>query len=262
MKWLLAVGLVVFIQSISLLAVDEQVALPNGDPCKSATPKPGCLKIVTPPRLLSPIRPDCSAGVCKKKHGVVVLRAVISDSGQLKEISFVSGDGKLREVALNTVRQWHYRPAMINGVPIDVTHDITMDFIKKDGVLMGADDLSLDVPTEPSEEILAKLRAGDVSRVGKSYNSAQVVTAPKALYSPDPEYSSQARKHNVQGTCVLGVIVGPDGNPSSVGVVRPLGYGLDERAFQTVRRWKFAPARREGDPVEVMINVEVQFRLY
>jgi hypothetical protein len=82
-------------------------SLTNGDPCKSATPKPGCLKIVTPPRLLSPIRPDCSAGVCKKKHGVVVLRAVISESGQLKEISFVSGDGKLREVALNTVRQWH-----------------------------------------------------------------------------------------------------------------------------------------------------------
>ena len=262
MKCALVLGLIFFVQCISLSALDEEVSPSSGDPCKSAAPKHGCLKIITPARLLNPVRPDCSAGVCKKKHGLVVLKAVISDSGKLKDVYAVSGDQKLREVALSTVRQWQYRPATINGVPVEVAHDITMNFTKRDGVLLGPDDLPPDVPTEPSEDILAKFRAGDVPLVGKSQSSGKVVTAPKALYSPDPEYSAQARKHDVQGTCVLGVVIGPDGNPNSIWVVRPLGYGLDQKAFQTVQQWKFSPAKRDGTPVAVVINVEVQFRLY
>jgi TonB family protein len=88
------------------------------------------------------------------------------------------------------------------------------------------------------------------------------VSAPKALYAPDPEYSEEARKAKYQGTVVLWVVVGPDGRPHAIKVYRTLGMGLDEKAIEAVRNWKFEPARKDGQPVAVQINVEVNFRLY
>jgi periplasmic protein TonB len=97
---------------------------------------------------------------------------------------------------------------------------------------------------------------GGVFRVGGG------VSAPKAIYNPDPEYSEEARKAKYQGTCVLSLIVGPDGKPRDIRVARSLGLGLDEKAIQAVNQWKFEPAQKDGRPVAVAINVEVQFRLY
>ena len=88
------------------------------------------------------------------------------------------------------------------------------------------------------------------------------VSAPRALETPDPEYSEQARKAKYQGTCILWLIVGPDGKPRDVKVARALGMGLDQKAIEAVRRWKFAPAMKDGQPVAVQINVQVSFRLY
>jgi len=88
------------------------------------------------------------------------------------------------------------------------------------------------------------------------------VSAPKAIFAPDPEYSEEARKAKYQGVCVLSLIVGPDGKPRDIKVARSLGLGLDEKAIQAVNQWKFDPAQKDGKPVAVAINVEVQFRLY
>ncbi|HEX6905307.1 MAG TPA: energy transducer TonB [Terriglobales bacterium] len=97
---------------------------------------------------------------------------------------------------------------------------------------------------------------GGVYRVGGG------VSAPRALYAPDPEYSEEARKAKYQGTVVLWVIVGPDGRPHDIRIQRSVGMGLDEKAIEAVRTWKFEPARKDGQPVAVQINVEVNFRLY
>jgi len=88
------------------------------------------------------------------------------------------------------------------------------------------------------------------------------VSAPRALQTPDPEYSEEARKAKYQGTVVLWLIVDPNGNPQQVKVARSLGMGLDQKAVEAVRHWKFEPAMKDGRPVAVQINVEVNFRLY
>jgi TonB family protein len=88
------------------------------------------------------------------------------------------------------------------------------------------------------------------------------VTAPRAIYQPDPEYSESARKAGHQGSCVLRLIVGTDGKPYNISEVRTVGMGLDERAIEAVHRWVFEPARKDGKPVAVQIDVEVSFRLY
>jgi TonB family protein len=97
---------------------------------------------------------------------------------------------------------------------------------------------------------------GGVFRVGGG------VSAPVALYRPDPDYSEEARKAKYQGVVVLGLVVDSSGRPRDVRVARSLGMGLDEKAIEAVRQWKFEPAKKDGSPVAVQINVEVSFRLY
>jgi periplasmic protein TonB len=97
---------------------------------------------------------------------------------------------------------------------------------------------------------------GGVFRVGGG------VSAPRPVFTPDPEYSEEARKAKYQGTCVLWLVVGPDGRPRDIKVARTLGLGLDEKAIEAVKQWKFEPAMKDGKPVAVQINVEVSFRLY
>ncbi len=97
---------------------------------------------------------------------------------------------------------------------------------------------------------------------GGAYRVGGGVSAPRALFAPDPEYSEEARKAKYQGVVILWLVVGPDGRPRDIRVTRSLGLGLDEKAIEAVRQWKFEPARKDGKPVPVQINVEVSFRLY
>jgi periplasmic protein TonB len=97
---------------------------------------------------------------------------------------------------------------------------------------------------------------------GGPYKVGGGVSAPRPIYSPDPEYSEEARRAKYQGTVVLWMIVGPDGRTHQIRVMRTLGLGLDEKAIEAVREWRFEPARRNGQPVSVEISVEVSFRLY
>src|SRR6516225_5455436 len=90
---------------------------------------------------------------------------------------------------------------------------------------------------------------------GGAYRVGGGVSAPKALYAPDPEYSEEARKAKYQGTVVLWLVVSADGKPQQIRVQRALGMGLDEKAVEAVRQWRFEPARKDGQAVPVMINV-------
>jgi TonB family protein len=86
--------------------------------------------------------------------------------------------------------------------------------------------------------------------------------APHAIYAPDPEYSDEARKNRISGTVVLSMTVGTDGLPHDIRVEKKLGYGLDEKALEAMRKWRFQPAVRDGQPFEAHINVSMSFRLF
>jgi TonB family protein len=89
------------------------------------------------------------------------------------------------------------------------------------------------------------------------------VSAPVPLNSVEAEFSDEARRAKYQGVCLISLIVDAQGNPQNPRVVRALGMGLDEKALEAVRKYKFKPAMKDGHvPVPVMITVEVNFRLY
>jgi protein TonB len=97
---------------------------------------------------------------------------------------------------------------------------------------------------------------------GGLYHVGGGVSAPQLVFAPDPEFSDEARRAKYQGVCVVSLIVDAQGLPQRVQVVRHLGMGLDEKAVEAVKQYKFKPATLQGKPVPVEVNIEVNFRIY
>lgn len=88
------------------------------------------------------------------------------------------------------------------------------------------------------------------------------VSAPAVIHSVEPEFTDQARQANFQGTVSLQLIVDASGNPQNIRVTKHLGMGLDEKAVEAVRQYRFRPATYQGHPVAVQIVVDVDFHLH
>jgi TonB family protein len=99
---------------------------------------------------------------------------------------------------------------------------------------------------------------------GGVYQVGDGVTAPRAIFAPEAEFSDEARRAKYEGTVVITLIVDAQGNPQNVHVTRTLGMGLDEKAMEAVQKYKFKPAmeQKSGKAVPVLISIEVRFRLY
>jgi len=87
------------------------------------------------------------------------------------------------------------------------------------------------------------------------------ISAPQPVSTPDPDYTEEARRTKTQGTCTLWLIVDAMGRPRDIRVVHGLGFGLDAKAMAAVEQWRFDPALKDGKPVSVQINIEVEFKL-
>jgi len=100
--------------------------------------------------------------------------------------------------------------------------------------------------------------------VGPGYFTPGVngVSSPRPIFTPEPEFSEEARKAKYQGVVILYAIVGPDGRVHNARVTRSLGMGLDEKALEIVRQWKFDPGKKDGRAVAVEMNLEIAFNLY
>jgi protein TonB len=93
-----------------------------------------------------------------------------------------------------------------------------------------------------------------------AYHVGGRVIAPKIVYRVDPKFSEEGRQKKRQGTVVLRMIVGVDGNTRDIKVLRSLDMELDEKAVEAVRLWRFEPGTRDGKAVPVEVNVVVNFR--
>jgi protein TonB len=96
---------------------------------------------------------------------------------------------------------------------------------------------------------------------GGAYKIGGGVSAPVPVFRPEPEYSEEARKAKWQGAVLLQLVVDENGVPQEIKVVRSLGLGLDQKAIEAVQKWRFKPGLKDGKPVPVSANIEVNFRL-
>jgi TonB family protein len=162
----------------------------------------------------------------------------ISKDGQVSEAGFSTSTGNvvIDQAATDAIRQASPFAPLPSSLPADCM-TVHLYFSQAPG------------------QKLRVTTGGGVYRVGGA------VSPPKAIFSPDPEYTALAEKAKLQGVCVLSLIVGPDGRPRDIRVARSLGMGLDEQAVDAVQQWRFEPAKKDGKPVAVAINVEIYFRL-
>ena len=88
------------------------------------------------------------------------------------------------------------------------------------------------------------------------------VSKPIVLYSVEPEFSEEARKAKFSGNVEVYLWVDTNGRPSHIRVVKPVGMGLDEKAVEAVRQYKFRPAMKDGKPVTVDLYIDVNFQIF
>lgn len=172
------------------------------------------------------------------------------------------------------------------GVPeVHVDQAQVLAAMNKDKEAIGAAQMALKLSHTPEQtaaietaiETLKKVQAEKKTARGKNVllltrgapageskdsRDTSTETGPKAIYAPQAEYSEEARSARLEGTCVLSLIVGTDGKPGNIVVVKKLGKGLDEKATEAVSRWRFEPARRYGRPVPTHLTLNLQFKLF
>lgn len=95
----------------------------------------------------------------------------------------------------------------------------------------------------------------------KVYKMSDGIQAPKVLHKVDPDYTEEAKAAGIDGTVLLSVVVGADGQARAITVVRALDAGLDLKAIEAVEKWHFQPGTKDGEPVPVRAQIEITFRL-
>ena len=96
---------------------------------------------------------------------------------------------------------------------------------------------------------------------GGPYQPGSGVAPPVLLKEVRPGYTDEARRRSIEGDVLLEIVVRQDGSVGNVRVTRSLGAGLEQKAIDAVRQWRFGPARRQGQPVDVVVEVSVEFKL-
>jgi TonB family protein len=181
-------------------------------------------------------------------QGEVVLRLTVGKDGRVTRTEAVSGNPELADSAIHAAHKWLYIPYFRDAKAVEAQTMVTINF---------------KVAGDGRPDISATYKMPSVPSVGRIFKPGDDgVSAPKVVVAPDPGYSEEARQDKYQGVCVLELVVGPDGRPYDIKVTKALGKGLDEKAVEAVQQWRFRPAVKDGQPVSVAIDVEVQFRLY
>ena len=192
---------------------------------------------------VNPIYPAEAKAACVQ--GTVVLHALIGKTGAIENLQVVSGPPELLTSAIDAVRQWVYQPYLLNGEPVEVDTTINVNYH-----MAGA----TPCPTAQNDVPDA---AGVVP---KTVGGA--VSAPVLISDALPEYSPEARAAKISGIVVVHFWVDEQGNPTHVQVVRGLGHGLDIKAVEAVRQYRFTPAMESGKPVVVALNTEINFKIF
>jgi len=98
---------------------------------------------------------------------------------------------------------------------------------------------------------------------GGAYRPGNGVTMPRLLREMKPNYTSDAMRAKIQGTVLVECIVNTHGDVTDVKILKSLDptFGLDQEAIKAAKQWRFVPGTRLGEPVPVLISIELSFTL-
>ncbi|MGD0548232.1 MAG: energy transducer TonB [Terracidiphilus sp.] len=230
--------------------------------------------------------------------GASILAMVIDVSGIPTGVHVVRSHGEQFDAAaIKAVMQSKFEPGTVHDKPVPVRIDVRVPFFDDYSpaipmILPGKRTVSQQIsPAAPFSPSFAQPDRVNVNSVGKDvtlpvppqtktfglevssaapssqsdnqiYKIGGDVKAPVILRMVNAEFSTEARRAKYQGICILSLVVDKQGMPQDIHVIRQLGMGLDQNAVKSVKKYRFKPATKEGEPVAVRVNVEVNFRLY
>jgi TonB family protein len=194
-----------------------------------AVTTPEVLEYGTPPLYSDEAR-------ARRVEGRVVVQARVDARGGVQPLRVVKGLGLgLDQNALVALRQWKFLPGTRNGAGVEMVVEIDVEFSLRN-------------------EAVNELIANDMAmRVGPG------VTPPRAVRTAAVGYPDGVAGRDRRGTVVLDVVLMEDGTPKIVRILRSMDADFDERAVQAFEQWRFSPAMKDGRPVRVRMNAEVNF---
>ena len=259
--------------SSALVAAGQQPTLPTSPP-DAHPPITVPIGSFTAPQLLPSAYNLDASHHCRKLDGTVLIGLVVDAQGNPQNIHPLGPTSTdLDKLAISLVAADRFTPGIRNGAPgaFAMQDELTLETCneaRKDHsgsndtlspTLRSASSQKLDIlsPLPPPPELPQVAPACGVYKPGGR------ISAPVLTHSAIARFSDKALRAHYQGICVVALIVDAQGHPQNVHVVRSLGMGLDEKAMEAVRQYKFKPALKDGGtPVPVMITVEVDFHLY
>lgn len=190
-------------------------------------------------------------------------RAQAADSGKTSEARMWMAIAQQHQNNLEAADAF-YQSALAAEDPNSAAGAIIMELyaplLRQQGRLDEAKTLqnrASDIRKAQGDQLISKGQpsGSDVYRVGGA------VTPPVLLSKVEPLYTQEARIAKYQGTALLSVEINADGSVQNAKVLRALGFGLDEKAVEAISQWKFKPGVKDGQPVTVQANIEVNFML-
>jgi hypothetical protein len=215
--------------------------------------------IAGPPEVVAACSPD-----------LTLVSAVIAVDGTANVRNvYHSRNSKCEAAAISAVKESAFQPGLLNNHPIPVLVCIGVPFLNH--IKSPAPEIQA-CPRDEGNEELRQCPASPPRDTESGENSARSsieITPPKLQNQPEAEFPDESRRaikkqhiKDFEAISVLSLIVDVNGMPQNLCLLRPAGYGLDPKAAEAVRRYRFDPARKDGKPVPVQITVEVDFKLY
>lgn len=196
-------------------------------------------------------------------QGTVVLKVIISKSGDVRHLLLVSGHPLLAPAAIEALKQWKYRPYEQDGQPVEIETTVQINFSLPEHP--PAAGIVGDGPpgSSPMQSIVGQVHLCDESpadSLPKRVRVSQGVMQAMVIQKTAPRYPEEARSQHIEGTVLLAMEIGKDGSVCDLALIsgHPL---LAPSAIDAVRQWKYRPYLLNGTPIEVETQAQVNFTL-
>jgi TonB family protein len=274
MKVWLGVALCVTLLAARVVSAAQNKAAPISATGKVRVYVPG--KDVTSPELLPVDYSKALTDNCENASaGETEFSFIVDASGMPRDIAALQTTcNSLDQFALKILRNDRFKPALLKGSPVAAGQTAK---IKLDACPITVTDATgqqshrLHLHSVPDQQFAVwkdAPRAMLLTSLLETADSTQVacriggkVTAPIAIYAPPPQFSEEAKYAKYQGEVMVQAVVDANGMVQNPHVVRPLGMGLDEKAIENVKQYRFIPAKKDGTPVPVYLTIAINFRL-
>ncbi len=214
--------------------------------------------------LIKKVPPEYPANAGQPR-GDVLLNIVIDQQGNVVRVRLISGHPEFAPAAIDAVKQWKYKPYLLNGVPFKVETSVVVNFKPDDHLPTGVvGDQPGGIPPEEVGGIAPSTGSTEpippMSATPNRVRIASSITQKRLIFAAAPEYPAEAKAKHIEGQVILKIIIDKQGRVANAELIsgHPI---LAPAAINAVKQWKYEPYLLNNKPVEVETRATVTFSL-